>query len=287
LQQNEAAGHLRDLQRAVAEMKEFDHRRADLIHQAVHDLRGNVQSVSSAAEVLREADIPEVERILFLDVVQRGAEAVSSMMGSLMDLARLEAGQEQREIAPFDAAMMVAEFCTTNQPVARERGLYLNFEGLSSLPVEGDSKKVRRILQNLALNAIKYTTTGGVTVSLGEEASGSWWLMIKDTGPGLLAGPGAPLAGALKEATASARESDDNAATGESSHVLPASMATPVRHPSRQQPGEGIGLSIVKRLCDLLDASLELASSADVGTTFRIVFPRSYPPVATRGVANQ
>jgi signal transduction histidine kinase len=46
--------------------------------------------------------------------------------------------------------------------------------------------------------------------------------------------------------------------------------------PSHQQPGEGIGLSIVKRLCELLDASLEMASSAETGTTFRVVFPRTY-----------
>lgn len=282
LQQDEAAGHLRDLQRTLAELKELDRRRAELIHQAVHDLRGNVQSVSTVAEVLREADIPDVERVLFVDMLQQGAEAVSSMMGRLMDLARLEAGQEQREVAAFDAAAMIAEFCATNQPVARERGLYLNVEGPNSLPVEGDAGKVRRILQNLVLNAVKYTTTGGVTVSVGEEGSGSWWLKIKDTGPGLLGGPGAPLAGDMKEATASARESDDNAAKGESSHVLPSPTSDTIRQPPRQQSGEGIGLSIVKRLCELLDASLELASSVESGTTFRIVFPRTYSPTTAR-----
>ncbi len=46
----------------------------------------------------------------------------------------------------------------------------------------------------------------------------------------------------------------------------------------RLHPSEGIGLSIVKRLCELLDASLEVASSAGTGTTFRVVFPRH--PVA-------
>ena len=170
----------------------------------------------------------------------------------------------------------------SNQPVARERGLYLNLEGPNSLPVEGDAGKVRRILQNLVLNAVKYTTTGGVTVSVGEEGPGSLWLKIKDTGPGLLGGPGSPLARDLKEATASARESDESAAKGESSHVLPSPSSATVRQPPRQQSGEGIGLSIVKRLCELLDASLELASSADAGTTFRIVFPRSYSPTTAR-----
>jgi two-component sensor histidine kinase len=82
----------------------------------------------------------------------------------------------------------------------------------------------------------------------------------------------------LMEATASARESDEKtaAAQGDVSQVLEARPAAGDPHSSRQQPGEGIGLSIVKRLCELLDASLEMASSADSGTTFRVVFPRRY-----------
>ncbi|HYD82941.1 MAG TPA: ATP-binding protein, partial [Opitutus sp.] len=84
----------------------------------------------------------------------------------------------------------------------------------------------------------------------------------------------------LKEATASAREADNAAikAHEQRSHVLPlAEGATaPPKLPSLQQPGEGIGLSIVKRLCELLDASLELASSVTSGTVFRVVLPRYY-----------
>ncbi|MEO6002402.1 MAG: HAMP domain-containing sensor histidine kinase [Opitutus sp.] len=282
MQQDEAAGHLSDLQRAVAATKDLERRRAELIHQAVHDLRGNVQSVSSAAEVLRESGIPDVERVLFVDMLQQGAEAVSFMMGSLMDLARLEAGQERRTVGAFEAVALLQEFCAASQPLARERGLFLKFEGPAKLEVEGDAGKVRRIVQNLVFNALKYTEHGGVTVSVGEEIADSWWLKIKDTGPGLLGGPGSPMAGDLKEATASARESDDRAADGESSHVLPSTAPDAGRLPPRQQAGEGIGLSIVKRLCELLDASLELASSANEGTTFRIIFPRSYSSQPSR-----
>jgi sensor histidine kinase regulating citrate/malate metabolism len=103
--------------------------------------------------------------------------------------------------------------------------------------------------------------------------------MIKDTGPGMLSEAGTSMVDGLQEATASAKESDEKAAAlkGEASQVLPApeETATPAG-PSQHQPGEGIGLSIVKRLCELLDASLEIASSAEAGTTFRVVFPRRY-----------
>jgi signal transduction histidine kinase len=146
------------------------------------------------------------------------------------------------------------------------------------LNVEGDAAKFRRLVQNLLLNALKYTVEGGVTVNWGEEKE-NWWVVVKDTGPGLMAGPGAPIAAELKEATASARESDEDAAaaSGAAPTVLTPSPAGSGLAKHRAQPaGEGIGLSIVKRLCELLDASLELASSADTGTTFRVVFPRRY-----------
>ncbi|HUR59314.1 MAG TPA: HAMP domain-containing sensor histidine kinase, partial [Opitutaceae bacterium] len=191
----------------------------------------------------------------------------------------LEAGQEQREISEFDVANLVRDLCTTTRPLATDRKLYLETSGPERLHVQGDAGRVRRLLQNLLFNAIKYTERGGVTVSWGEQKE-SWWVAVKDTGPGLMAGPGAPLVAGLKEATASARETDKIAAslTGEATTVLPIPPggSLPSKRPDTQQAGEGIGLSIVKRLCELLDASLELSSSAETGTTFRVVFPARY-----------
>jgi signal transduction histidine kinase len=162
--------------------------------------------------------------------------------------------------------------------MARDRCLFLRTSGPPALAVEGDPGKVRRLLQNLVHNALKYTRRGGVSVSWGLEKE-SWWMMVEDTGPGLLAGPGAPMVVGLKEATASARESDEKTAesSGETSQVLsPPEGATEALSPVHQQPGEGIGLSIVKRLCELLDASLEMASATETGTTFRVVMPLRY-----------
>lgn len=279
LQQAEAAGHVQDLQQALAKVSEIEQRRGELIHQAVHDLRTNVQSVSSAAAALGEAAMAESERIEFATMVQQGVSAVAGMLSDLMALARLEAGQERREIAVFDAAALLVELCATMRAVAMERNLFLKVEGPSTLKVEGDGGKLHRLVQNLVFNALKYTTQGGVTVSFGEEKE-SWWIIVKDTGPGLFAGPASPIASGLKEATASARESEKSGTADDpkKSTVLPLPLGGPATAPHHaQQAGEGIGLSIVKRLCELLDASLELASSASSGTSFRVVFPRKYP----------
>ena len=278
MQQAEAAGRMGDLQKALNSINEIERRRAALIHQAVHDLHNDVLGVSMAANALGQTSTTEANRVEFSRMLGQGVQSVQAMLGELTELARLEAGQERREITTFDASALIADLSNVSQSIAQERGLFLKVDGPPRLSVQGDSGRVRRLLQNLLMNALKYTEQGGVTLSWGEEKK-NWWLMLQDTGPGMLAGPGAPMIVGLKEATASARESDVKGATmeGEVSHVLtppPGTQTTTIA--SHQKPGEGIGLSIVKRLCELLDASLEMVSSVETGTTFRVVLPRHY-----------
>lgn len=278
MQQAEAAGRVVDLMGALADVSEIERRRAALLHQAVHDLNSDVLGVSLAATQASRTNMKETDRVESAAFLQRAVQGLNSMLGELMDLARLEAGQENREIARFDAGALLTELGDGNQPFARERELFLEMKGPTQLSVEGDAEKVRRVAKNLLVNALKYTESGGVIVSWGEEKE-NWWLMVKDTGPGMLTGSGASMADGLQEATASAKESDEKSAAskGEASHVLPPPEATATPTTTSQHPpGEGIGLSIVKRLCELLDASLEIASSAEAGTTFRVVFPRRY-----------
>jgi signal transduction histidine kinase len=278
MQQAEAKGRMTDLEGALIRINAIERRRATLIREAVHDLNGNVFGVTVAAKLLGGTGMVEADRAEAAELLNQGVQSVTAMLVDLKELARLEAGAETLEISEFDAGALVLELGNANRPIADGRGLFLEVRGPRRLSVEGDPSKVRRLMQNLLMNAIKYTERGGVTLSLGLEGE-SWWLMLKDTGPGMLAGPGAPLIVGLKEATASARESDEKAAAleGEISHVL---VAPPggreAMRPTHQQPGEGIGLSIVKRLCELLDASLEMTSSGETGTTFRVVLPLRY-----------
>ena len=149
--------------------------------------------------------------------------------------------------------------------------LYLNASGTTPLRVEGDRVKVRRIAQNLLLNALKYTKRGGITLTWADTAAnddGRWFFTIDDSGPGFHVGPGAPIVNALSSATSEANASHPSGDTA------PLEDPRPVGQPQ----GEGIGLAIVKRLCDLLNATVELETVIDQGTTVRILVPRHYPP---------
>ena len=279
MQQGEAAGHVKDLQLALEKLHEIEKARVTLIRQVVHDLRSNVQSVKTAADLLKEKEIAENERVGFAGLVQKELETVSSMLEDLMTLARLEAGQDKRTIASFDPAKMLTELTAVHRQAALARGLYLRAEGPVAFIVQGDRDKAHRIVQNILGNALKYTTQGGIRVTWGENEL-NWSVSVSDTGPGLMNAPSAPIATAMVEATASARE-DGNSGEQSGGGVPVGSIAPrgPVPPPQSRssQSGEGVGLSIVKRLCELLDASLELTSSPETGTTFQVTFPRHYP----------
>jgi signal transduction histidine kinase len=282
LDRAEAAGRLRELERVLEQLRSVERERSELWREAAHDLRGNVGAVKLAANALgHAAATPELPA--FVSLVRKTADSLDTLLNDLIELARLEAGREQRNVARFNARTEISELCDSLQPLAASRKLFLKFDAPAALVVDGDAVKVRRIAQNLILNALKYTEKGGVVVSCADVATGEvarWALTVGDTGVGLNAGVMAPITQALstatKEAHAVARESAKGQAATELSTVptLP-SASVPVRTAS-EQPSEGVGLSIVKRLCELLDASMELETSPGSGTTFRIIFPRQY-----------
>jgi signal transduction histidine kinase len=282
LKRLEAAGHVKDLEAALQDLGDLERQRAELWMQVAHDLKGNVAVVVTATHGLGRKNAPEEMRDKLLVMLERNVKSLRHLLDDVTSLTKLQAGGELRQLASFDAASLMTELCEGLQALALQRNLYLHTQGPATLVVEGDALKIRRIAQNLILNAIKYTHRGGVTVawSFAEgEQEKRWILSVSDTGPGFQAGPGAPLAGALKDATQLTHAVDASEATGEP--VTPVS-ATALARPAtenpvvHQEPGEGIGLSIVKRLCEMLDASLEVESDAATGTRFRVLAPSAY-----------
>jgi signal transduction histidine kinase len=283
LQQLEAASRVRDLQQALAHLQTLERERAERLREAAHDLRSSVGVVRMAAEVLDRSSVSEAARAQMSQALQRGTVALRDLLTDLMDLARLEAGHERRKLVDFDAAQTLREFCEPLRALAAQRTLFLHTEGPEQLIVEGDPPKVQRIAQNLVLNALKATGEGGVRVTWEERTSAEreqWILCVQDTGPGLSSGTAAPLGRAIKHATEESQEVESAVPAGEPASqrldpapTLPSRSSTEEHH---SPGGEGIGLSIVKRLCELLDASIELETSPGAGTTFRVIFPRRY-----------
>lgn len=266
LLQSEAAVRVRELQTMLENIRVLEQQRAQLLREATHDLRGSLGLVKGAASLMDWRQLTEEQRSQVFEMLQTGVSSLHEMLSELMDMARLEAGHETAEIAPFDAAQLLAELGGNARSLALEKSLDWNCQGPDSLEVEGDATKIERIAQNLVLNAIKYTEAGRVEMEWGEENATQWFLEVRDTGPGFAGQSAAPLAHKLGEATKVARQDD-----------LPNPKAPTSAPSAHNRRGEGIGLAIVKRLCELLDAGLKLDSQAGQGTTVRVSFPRRYP----------
>jgi signal transduction histidine kinase len=268
LQQQEAEGQVKDLERALEEIRVLERQRGDLWREAAHDLRGNLSVVASVTVGLTRRGKEESSRDEFIRILMRNVTSLHQLLDDVTSLARLQAGREVRQIEPLDATPLLQALCESIRPIALQRGLYLKCAGPEGLAADGDAVKIRRIAQNLILNAVKYTRAGGISVSWGDSAPNDlkrWILIIQDTGPGFHTASAQPLAAALEPAAEA-----NPAAAG------PTSLEDTGMQILRGDAGEGIGLSIVKRLCDMLDASIEMQSIKDQGTTFRILFPRHY-----------
>ena len=283
LNQAEAAGHVRDLEQALSILSKLDQTRAAAWRETAHDLQGGLGLVTLASSVLDRKGLSEPARHEFSDLVQRGVSSLRDMLTDFMSLARLDAGLEHRNVSTFDAATLLADFCNTSQPLAKARGLFLKIEGPSTMPVEGDQAKILRILQNLLLNALKYTKGGGVTVlwePVADNLTDNWMFCVQDTGPGLNDDLAAtPLAQQIHESTQTAQameESHPEDITSADMAKTPTLTSQSDEPHASEIPGEGVGLSIVKRLCELMDASLELETSPGKGSTFRVILPRYY-----------
>ncbi len=282
LQQIEAAANTREFEQALVTLRQMEQQREALWREAVHDLRGNLGAVTNATAGLGVSTLSPATREMFLRLLGRNVQALHHLLDDVTSLARLQSGQEKRQLDTVDVSALLSELWESLDGYARQKGLTFVHRGPAPFVVRSDVVKLRRIVQNLVLNAIRYTHEGSLELAWGEggpEEPDRWALIVKDTGPGFgQSAPASAMQDALEQATEHAQQLEDDARSGEITPVRDAESAQPVpvvRAIDSDAHGEGIGLSIVKRLCELLDATVQVDSDGS-GTTFRIVFPRAY-----------
>jgi two-component system, chemotaxis family, CheB/CheR fusion protein len=252
---------LRELERSdkmlqsLEGMREHIRQRGEFLRATSHDLRGSFGVIEGAASLLNEMDTQE-ERTEMLSMLQRNLRQVTQILTQLLDYSRLESGQEQFIDGAFDASDLLRELVAGLQPMAGEKQLFLRGVGPDTLPVQGDIVKIGRIAQNLLLNALKYTREGGVNVSWKQHnETNSWIFSVQDTGPGLPM-PLVAMLVATPDADIDQLTNQNGASTSSS--------------------GEGIGLFIVKRLCNLLNATITVESQPGEGTSIQVELPQTY-----------
>jgi len=175
--------------------------------------------------------------------VDASLEAVEDILGALLDISRLDAGATKPQVTAFPIADALRQLEIEFAPIAEAKGLKLTFVP-SSLIVRSDRLMLRRLLQNLVSNAIKYTPQGRVLVGCRRRA-GLGVIEVWDTGLGIPA----------------------------ASQKIVFEEFQRLDRGARAAPGLGLGLSIVERLARVLGHKIQLRSNPGAGSVFSVAAP--------------
>ncbi len=228
-----------ELEDALAQAERASAARSRFVAAASHDL---LQPLSAAKLFIASANAEGATREV-LDKAQNALDSVEGILGALLDISKLESGKAAVSVGPVRLDGLLRQLAEEFAPVAAARGLRLTVRPCPVV-VQSDPAYLRRILQNLIGNALRYTARGRVLVGA-RRRRGMVRLEVWDTGPGI---PEAEQDNIFKEF-----------------HRLNARASA--------SEGMGLGLAIVERACGLLGHPLGLRSELGRGSCFAVQVP--------------
>jgi len=188
--------------------------------------------------------------------MQQAVGGMSELLSRLLELSRLESGEVKAHRQRVDVTALLRQACKQFDASATGKGLRLRLASQRPHFENTDPAMLRSIIDNLVGNAVRYTVRGSVLVGLRRHADGGVALQVMDSGPGI-ASDAIPL---LFDAY---RRFDDT-----SDH--------------QERGGYGLGLTLVKKHCDLLGYRIDVCSEPGRGSVFRVLMPPPETPLPRR-----
>ncbi|MFS8035798.1 NahK/ErcS family hybrid sensor histidine kinase/response regulator [Xanthobacter sp. AM11] len=230
------------LEKAKAEADEANLSKTRFLAAASHDI---LQPLNAArlyvTSLVERAKGPEEERLA--GNVDASLESVEEILAALLDISRLDSGVMRPEIAPFRIADVLKPLEMEFAPLAQEKNLKLTFVPCT-LAVRSDRRLLRRLLQNLISNAVKYTPRGRILVGCRRQA-GRLRVEVYDTGVGI----------------------------PRSKHRLVFQEFQRLDQGAKVARGLGLGLSIVERIARVLEHKVSIRSTPGRGSIFAVELP--------------
>ncbi|MBW2464044.1 MAG: HAMP domain-containing histidine kinase [Deltaproteobacteria bacterium] len=256
------------LQSAYNRLKELDQLKSNFLATVSHELRTPLTSIIGYSEMLTSGIAGDLnaEQSEFVQTIHDKGDHLLSLIASLLDASKLEQGQLTLSRQPLDAGQLIRSVVTTIIPNANKKSITVESQVDDGVPqVIGDSIRIHQVLQNLADNALKFTTTGG-RIILGARATE----MLDDDG-----GFGAVLMAASKPAVEFRIEDTGMGIAPDQVERIFDAFYQVDGSSTREHGGAGLGLSIVKRLIEAHGGTIRIESSVGVGTTFFVTIPEA------------
>jgi signal transduction histidine kinase len=234
--------------RDITREAELDRMKSDFVSMVSHELRTPMTAIKGYVDLMSAGTagmVTEMQRE-FLEIIRSNVGRLSSLVGDLLDLSRIEAGKIQLRFTPVSIPMTIRQVAQTLRNQYTEKGLTLELDLPADLPTAyGDSDRIIQILTNLMSNAYKYTPRGKVLVRARVQDE-FVQVDVQDSGLGI--------------------SPEDQARLFTRFYR--------VRTPDTDQiSGTGLGLSIVKSLVELHGGQVRVESEIGQGSTFSFTLP--------------
>lgn len=234
----------RELEKAKSYAENLLVAREKLMLTITHDIKAPAGSIIGYIDLLIRL-VKDRRQEFYLSNMKSSAQHLLALVTSLLDYHRLEAGKMDLHPVAFNPHELLTDIYNSFLPLAEKKQLQLDFkEELSeTLTLEGDPFRIRQIVENLLSNALKFTAAGGITLQA-EYHGNQFVFSVSDTGCGM---------------TASEQERIFKEFTRLSS--------------AQGQEGFGLGLSITRKLVELLLGRIDIESAPGKGSTFKVSMP--------------
>jgi signal transduction histidine kinase len=237
-----------ELSRLYRELEETSQHKSEFLANMSHELRTPLNAIIGFSQVLREGMFGEVneKQKEYLDDILSSGNHLLSLINDVLDLAKVEAGQVELEVAPFSLRDALERGVVMVRERATQDGVRVGFSADPEVAVvDGDERRIRQVIFNLLSNAVKFTPPGGVVDVSAARVNGEVWVSVADTGPGL--------------------DPDDHERIFEEFKQMEAGIEL--------HEGTGLGLALSKRLVELHGGRIWVDSELGKGSTFVFTLP--------------
>ena len=223
--------------------------KSQFLAQMSHEIRTPINAVLGMNEmILRESDDEEI--LNYSENIQRAGRILLNLINNILDFSKIEDGKMEIIPTQYETTVLISDLVNMISERARKKNLELRVEIDPSLPkvLHGDDVRIRQVIINILTNAVKYTPTGSVTLSMGGSIVAddklALCVVVKDTGIGI-------------------REEDMD--------KLFQSFQRLDEEKNRNIEGTGLGISIVQKLLTMMGSHLEVESVYGEGSTFSFI----------------